>query len=285
VRYHKVGDKVVEQDSATLNWTTSNARSVSVQPLGSVPTSGSRSIEAMPDRTTPGPINQNVTYTLNVTNPCGGTVTRTATLHIAGSIDPAPTPPSLTLASLFYPTNYPLTRNPRVGLVLSQQKMLAKLAKNFKDHLQYDNAAKLVIIGHADQRGNAKYNLALSQRRADRAKDYLVSQGIPADRIETRAEGRDHQLSEEQVQAFQSQDPEKPPKWMLSRKKATWLAYNRRVDVNLEPEGQESTRAYPNDVPAARILWQRAQPSLKAVQSASQTANGTEQTQANSPGN
>ena len=69
VRYHKVGDKVVEQDSATLNWTTSNASSVSVQPLGSVPTSGSRSIEAMPDRTTPGPINRDVTYTLNVTNP------------------------------------------------------------------------------------------------------------------------------------------------------------------------------------------------------------------------
>ena len=92
-------------------------------------------------------------------------------------------------------------------------------------------------------------------------------------------------LSEEQVQNLQSQDPEQPQKWMLNREKATWLAYNRRVDINLEPAGQESTQAYPNDVPAARILWQRAQPSLKAVESASQTSQGTQQAQANRQGN
>jgi len=280
VHYHKVGDKVVEQESATLNWTASNANSVTVQPLGSVAASGSRTVEAVPNRTTPGPINQDVTYTLNVANACGGTVTRTATLHIAGSIDPAPAPPSLTLASLFYPTNYPLRRNPRVGLVPSQQKILAELATQFKDHLQYDNAAKLVIIGHADERGDAKYDLDLSQRRADRAKDYLVSQGIAADRIETRAEGKNQPLDEKRVENLQSQDAEKPPKWMLNRKKATWLAYNRRVDVNLEPAGQESTETYPNDAPDARILWQRAQPSLKSVKATTQPSRGSQQTQA-----
>ena len=118
VRYHKIGDKVVEQDSATLNWSTSNANRVTIQPLGSVATSGSQSIEAMPNRTSTGPINQDVTYTLNVANACGGTATRTATLHIVGSIDPAP---PVTLASLFYPTSYPERRHPKVGLVSSEE--------------------------------------------------------------------------------------------------------------------------------------------------------------------
>ena len=53
VRYQKIGDKVVEQDSATLNWSASNANQITIQPLGSVATSGSQSIEAMPDRTSP----------------------------------------------------------------------------------------------------------------------------------------------------------------------------------------------------------------------------------------
>ena len=53
VRYHKIGDKVVQQDSATLNWSASNAGHVTIQPLGSVSDSGSRSVEAAPDRTEP----------------------------------------------------------------------------------------------------------------------------------------------------------------------------------------------------------------------------------------
>ena len=48
VRYHKIGDKVVEQDSATLNWSTSNANKVTIQPLGSVASSGSQIVKATP---------------------------------------------------------------------------------------------------------------------------------------------------------------------------------------------------------------------------------------------
>ena len=48
-----------------------------------------------------------------------------------------------------------------------------------------------MVVGHADVRGPEKYNLALSERRAELVKNYLVSQGIAADKIETRAEGKD----------------------------------------------------------------------------------------------
>ena len=68
---------------------------------------------------------------------------------------------------------------------------------------------------------------------------------------------------------------------MKNKKKSTWLAYNRRVDVILEPAGQQSTEAYPNNAPDARVLWQRAVPNIKAVQSATnrQVMAGSENAQ------
>ncbi len=278
VRYHKIGDKVVQQDSATLNWSASNAGHVTIQPLGSVSDSGSRSVEAAPDRTGTGPVDREVTYTLTATNACGGTATRTASLHVVGSIDPAP---AVTLASLFYPTAYPERRHPKVGLVSSQEKTLAKAAATFKDNEQYDPNNKLMVVGHADVRGPKSYNQALSARRAEAAKNYLIAQGIPADKIETRSEGKGDQLTETKVMALQSKDSQPQPKWMKNKKKATWLAYNRRVDVILEPTGQESTDAYPNDAPDARVLWQRPVPALKTVESASKLAPGNENAQLN----
>src|SRR4029077_837664 len=137
------------------------------------------------------------TYTLSAANACGGTTTRTATLHITGSLDP---PPPVMLASVFYPTDYPQQHHPKVGLVSSQEKTLAEAASTFKNNEQYDQQNKLVVVGHADVRGPEKYNLALSEMRAELVRDYLVSQGIAADKIEIRAEGKDSQLEEQQVE-------------------------------------------------------------------------------------
>ena len=122
-------------------------------------------------------------------------------------------------------------------------------------------------------------------RRAEVVKNYLVSQGIPADKIETRAEGKEHELTEQDVTSLQAQDPQPQPAWMRNKKKATWLAYNRRVDVILEPKGQQSTEAYPNDAPDARILWQRPVPKLKTVETASQVMPGNENAQLSSARN
>jgi OmpA family protein/PEGA domain-containing protein len=282
IRYHKIGDKVVQQDSTTLNWSASDADHVTLQPFGNVTESGSRSVEAAPDRSGDGPVHRDITYTLSATNACGGTATRTATLHVVGSIDPAP---PVTLASLFYPTAYPERRHPKLGLVSSQEKTLAAAATTFKNNEQYDEQNKLTVVGHADVRGPKKYNEALSMRRAEVVKNYLVSQGIPADKIETRAEGKEHELTEQDVTSLQAQDPQPQPAWMKNKKKATWLAYNRRVDVILEPKGQQSTEAYPNEAPDARILWQRPVPKLKTVETASQVVPGNENAQLSSAHN
>lgn len=263
VRYHKIGDKVVEQTSATLTWSSSNADAVTIQPLGSVAPTGTQNIEAGPGQTSIGPISQDVTYTLSAANACGGTAIQTATLHVVGSIDPAP---PVTLASVFYPSDYPQRRHPNLGLVSTEGSVLTQAATTFKSNEEYDSNNRLVVVGHADMRGPKKYNLTLSERRANLVRDYLVSQGIAAEKIETRAEGKDSQLDEQRVEELQSQNTQKPPQWMTGRKKATWLAYNRRVDIILQPAGQESTQAYPNDTPETRVLWQRQTPSLKSFE-------------------
>ena len=41
----------------------------------------------------------------------------------------------------------------------------------------------IVLEGHADERGTREYNLALGERRANAAKDYLMTYGISSDRI------------------------------------------------------------------------------------------------------
>ena len=272
VHFHKVGDKVVQDDSTTLQWSTSNADKVAITPLGSEAASGSQTIEAKPVQMTTGPVNEGYGYTIKATNSCGGTATKTVILHIVGSIDPAP---AIDLASLFYPTNYPTARHPKVGLLASQQSTLEQIAKQFKDYQQYNEKASLLIVGHTDVRKSEKYNLALSERRADLVKAYLVSKGIAADEIQIRAVGKENQLSEGQVTKLQMKDPEKPEKETKRPMKVTWLAYNRRVDIILEPSGQKSADVYPNDAPEVHILWQRPEPSLKAVESASQMAKST----------
>jgi peptidoglycan-associated lipoprotein len=49
----------------------------------------------------------------------------------------------------------------------------------------------ITIEGHCDERGTAEYNLALGEKRALAAKTYLVSLGIPADRLRTVSYGKE----------------------------------------------------------------------------------------------
>ena len=50
---------------------------------------------------------------------------------------------------------------------------------------------QITIEGHCDERGSAEYNLALGERRAAAARDYLVSLGVPATRVRTVSYGKE----------------------------------------------------------------------------------------------
>jgi len=64
------------------------------------------------------------------------------------------------------------------------------LATNAKV-LKVAGDVKIVIEGHCDERGTNEYNLGLGERRANAAKDYLVSLGISASRIKTISYGEE----------------------------------------------------------------------------------------------
>ena len=57
--------------------------------------------------------------------------------------------------------------------------------------LQQYRQLTISLEGHADERGTREYNLALGQRRANAARDILVSQGVAGSRIQTISFGKD----------------------------------------------------------------------------------------------
>src|SRR6266702_3720297 len=57
--------------------------------------------------------------------------------------------------------------------------------------LRTNAQVKVVLEGHCDERGSTEYNLALGDRRAAAAKQFVVSLGISADRIETVSYGKE----------------------------------------------------------------------------------------------
>lgn len=57
--------------------------------------------------------------------------------------------------------------------------------------LMANPTVRVTVEGHCDERGTRDYNLALGERRANAAKNYLVSLGVPADRISTISYGKE----------------------------------------------------------------------------------------------
>jgi len=53
----------------------------------------------------------------------------------------------------------------------------------------------ITVEGHADERGTREYNIALGQRRAVAARDYLVSQGVSANRMRTISYGKERPVA------------------------------------------------------------------------------------------
>ena len=57
--------------------------------------------------------------------------------------------------------------------------------------LRKNSSINVVLEGHADERGTREYNLALGERRANAAKDYLMTYGISSDRISVISYGKE----------------------------------------------------------------------------------------------
>ena len=271
--YKRVGDKVVEDGNAGLNWSATNASNVAIDPLGAVDASGSRTLTVAPQKSDFGPVDETVNYTLKATNECGGAEARTVALHIVGSIEPG----ALAMRSVYFQTDRPGSIKSEAALLPSEKQALQTIADEFKKYLSFKSDAQLLLTGYADRRGPKSYNQRLSERRAELAKRFLIEQGIPEANIETQAFGNQKSLTANEVKQLLDQDASLSAE---TRQKVVQkignivLAYNRRVDFTLSATGQESAREYPfNTADFARLADRNGPRKAHPVETAADKAS------------
>lgn len=169
---------VIEQGrSTTLSWNSTNATELRLDPgIGSIGPQGSRSVQ--PPRST--------TYTLVATGPGG---TAEASARVTVNIPPPPTPVTrMPLEEAFarrirdaYFDFDKADIRPDARVALTQS---AELLREYPE-------SRVLIEGHCDERGTTEYNLGLGDRRANAAREFLVSLGVSADRVETISYGKE----------------------------------------------------------------------------------------------
>jgi peptidoglycan-associated lipoprotein len=171
--------------STTITWEARNATSVQIEPgVGAVPAMGNRSLSPA----------SSVTYQATAMGP-GGTATDTAriTVNIPPPPPPppppaTPPPPSVRVDELFRQSVKDIYFDfDKADIRPDQVATLRSNAGWLKDHPE----VRFTIAGNCDERGSAEYNLGLGDKRANAAKEYLVSQGITANRINTVSNGKE----------------------------------------------------------------------------------------------
>jgi outer membrane protein OmpA-like peptidoglycan-associated protein/opacity protein-like surface antigen len=178
----------------------------------------------------------------------GGVAEAMANVDVQRSAEEVKLESRLALHSIYFATARPTEKNPGGGLAESQQAVLVSLAADFKSYLGFRPDAHLILGGHADPRGTPAYNKALTERRVERAKSFLVEHGVPADSIEVQAFGEEQEMSAEQVKQLMQDDPDlsaEERRKLMSNLHVIVLANNRRVDITLSTTGQQSVRRYP----------------------------------------
>jgi len=173
--------------ASTLSWSISNATDMSIdRGVGAVMSTGNRQV--FPNATT--------TYTLSASGP-GGMAMRSVTVTVS---TPPPPPPSA-------PPSAPPTLSSTEALQQQGQDAYfdfdkSDIRSDARDALTRDSGLlkqifgqdpnfSVIVEGHCDERGSAEYNLALGDRRATAAKDFLVQLGVAADRMKTISYGKE----------------------------------------------------------------------------------------------
>ncbi len=167
----------------------------------------------------------------------------------------------LSLHSVYFVVDHPRPNDLKGGLLLSQQRTLTALAADFKQYLGSKPDAHLILGGHADHRGSEEYNKALTERRVTSVKTFLVAQGVPEANIDTKAFGKDENLTSDQVKESVDNNPDLSTEErarILKNMELVRMASNRRVDVTLSTTGEMSKRVFPfNSTDALTLIGGR----------------------------
>ena len=180
-------------ESSTLSWTSTNATQLTVAPeVGTVNAQG-------PTKVSPS---DSTEYTITASGP-GGSATATARVTVATPPPPAPKAAEPSIDELFLKevrdAYFDFNKADIRG---DAREALAKTADFLRNYPQ----VRVTIEGHCDERGSTEYNLALGDRRAGAAKQYLVSLGISADRLSTVSFGKEKPFCNERSEACWQQN-------------------------------------------------------------------------------
>jgi peptidoglycan-associated lipoprotein len=165
-------------ESSTLNWSSTNATQLTITPdVGQVTAEGSTKV-------TP---TDSATYTITATG-AGGSANASARITVA-------TPPAPDTGSASDMSDALFLREVRDAYFDTDKADLREDARTALSHdaefLRSYPQLKVTIEGHCDERGSTEYNLGLGDRRSAAVKQYLVSQGISADRLNTVSFGKE----------------------------------------------------------------------------------------------
>jgi len=178
--------------STTLIWKTDYATDVSIDQLGKVDPSGSRTV-------TPA---ESTTYHLVARND-SGTQEATARVTVTQAAAPPPQTTNTTDAQLFAQNMKDVFFEYDSYDVSQQYQQVLQSDARF---LQQHPNMKFIIEGHCDERGSTEYNLALGDNRANATKQALISLGISADRIRTISYGKEKPFCTESTEACWAQN-------------------------------------------------------------------------------
>ncbi|HVB98857.1 MAG TPA: peptidoglycan-associated lipoprotein Pal [Candidatus Dormibacteraeota bacterium] len=172
-------DFITRGQSSKLTWTSQNATHLDLEPsVGPVQSNGSSTVT--PDQST--------TYTITATGP-GGNAVDTVRVTVGAPSVAQPSAPSATMAELFaQDVKDAFFDYNKADIRPDAQQALTQTAEFLRSHPGVD----VTVEGHCDERGSLEYNLGLGQRRANAAKQFLVSLGISADRMTTMSWGKEH---------------------------------------------------------------------------------------------
>lgn len=195
-------DAIDRGQSTTLKWSSDHADRVSITDLGTVPGSGSRVVSP----------SQSTTYTATAEGP-GGTNTASARVSVTDSAEPT-RPLRVTnpaIEPIFKQWVQPVFFDyDKADLLPDARDTLRRAA----DWLTRGPNRTIVfrIEGNCDPRGTAEYNLGLGERRAQAAREFLVSLGVDASRIHTVSYGK------ERAEGASEGSTGIPPSWAHDRR-------------------------------------------------------------------
>ncbi|HKF22816.1 MAG TPA: peptidoglycan-associated lipoprotein Pal [Candidatus Angelobacter sp.] len=180
-------NSIQQGQSAVLNWNTSNATDITIEGLGVVPSSGSRSV-------TPS---ASTTYTL-IAKGAGGTSQAVASITVNPVVSKAVLPDD---GDLFAKNVNDVFFDFDDSKIRSNQ---AAVVERDGGYLGQHSNIKVLIEGHCDDRGSEMYNLALGERRANVVREALIKDGVDPSRIKTVSYGKEKPFcSQENEQCWQ----------------------------------------------------------------------------------